>query len=124
MEKKRVGPPMVVKRVQHYFDDVVIEDVLTLREPGAYFAWLIIEADKNCVQIFAVVTQICLSTLRRKFTVARSTLKKSVDLCQLSFPRRTWLHIEEFFQYRRRGDARNIYLTKGDGSAKEAGQAA
>src|ERR1041385_5519807 len=115
---------MVVKRVQHYFDNVVIEDVLSFGETGAHFAWLVVEADKNCVQIFAVVAQICLGTLRRKFAVAGSSLKKSVDFCQLSFPRWTWLHLEEFFQYGSRGDAWNVYLTKPDGSAKEAGQTA
>ena len=61
--EKSIGMPVVIKRIQHEFDKVIVENVLATRQASAELLRLPIEADEDRVQVLGVVSEIDLGSL-------------------------------------------------------------
>ena len=98
--KKGIGPAMIVERVQHQLDIVIVKHVFPPRKMGANLVRLIVEADEDDVQVLVVIAEVGLGTLRDRLSVTGSALDELVDLGHLALPCRTRFHLQEIFQAR------------------------
>ena len=62
--KKGIGPAVIVERVQHQFDIVIIKYLFPPRKTGANLVRLTIEADEDDIQVLVVIAKVGLGTLR------------------------------------------------------------
>ena len=62
--KKGIGPAVIVERVQHQLDIVIVKHFFPPRKIGANLMRLIVEADEDDVQVLVVISQVGLGALR------------------------------------------------------------
>ena len=84
--KKSIGPAMIVERVQHHFDIVIVKHVFAARKTSTNLLGLIIEANEDDIQVLVVIAKVGLGALGGRLSVTGSALDKAVDLGQLAFP--------------------------------------
>ena len=77
---------MIVKRVQHQLDSVIVKHVFPARKAGANLLGLVIEADENRVQVFVVIAEVGFGALRDRLSVTGNALHELVDLRHLACP--------------------------------------
>ena len=67
---------MIVKRIEHDLDRVIIEYIFPARQTSPDLAGLRIEGNKDCVQILGVVSKVDVGTLGRWSAVSRNALNE------------------------------------------------
>ena len=77
--KKGIGPAVIVERVQHQLDIVIVKHFFPPRKIGANLMRLIIEANEDDVQVLVVIAKVGLGALRDRLSVTGSALDKLVD---------------------------------------------
>jgi hypothetical protein len=54
---------VIVERVQHHFDGIVVKHVFPPGEPGANLVWVAVVTDEDGVQVLVVIAEIGLGAL-------------------------------------------------------------
>jgi hypothetical protein len=104
---------VIVERIQHEFDKIIVEDVFAPRQPGAYLLWFAVKTNEDRVQVFGVVSEIDLGTLGNRCAVAGYSLPELICPCQFVFPGWAGFHRQKFFNGWGRADARDANLSEG-----------
>ena len=65
---------MIVERVQHQFDSVIVKYVFAARKTGTNLLGLIVEADEDGVQVLVVIAEVGFGTLGGRLPVTGNAL--------------------------------------------------
>jgi hypothetical protein len=79
---ERIGAAAIVEGIEHDLDLIVVVDVFPVRHSGADLS-RVVEADKDCVEILLVVSEVRFRSLGDRFAIVRIALREAGDFGHL-----------------------------------------